>query len=103
LRIQHSPATLPDFSIILELAIDCSLTNELVLANQATGNNKEMIRSLGVNTDNSTMLTLALSNAFVALCGALVAQYQGFSDISMGIGLMLVGLASVILGQAVLG
>src|SRR5699024_2801029 len=47
--------------------------------------------------------TLALSNGFVALCGALVAQYQGFSDISMGIGLILVGLASVILGQAVLG
>ena len=89
--------------ILLKLVIDWFLTTDLGLAIQATGNNKEMIRSLGVNTDNSTMLTLALSNGFVALCGALVAQYQGFSDISMGIGLILVGLASVILGQAVFG
>src|SRR5699024_1941587 len=47
-------------------------------------------------------LTLALSNGFVGMCGALVAQYRGFADISMGIGLILVGLASVILGQALL-
>src|SRR5699024_4575586 len=98
-----SIAILLAFALILKFAIDWFLTTDLGLAIQATGNNKEMIRSLGVNTDNSTMLTLALSNGFVALCGALVAQYQGFSDISMGIGLILVGLASVILGQAVLG
>src|SRR5699024_4561741 len=96
-----SIAILLAFALILKFAIDWFLTTDLGLAIQATGNNKEMIRSLGVNTDNSTMLTLALSNGFVALCGALVAQYQGFSDISMG--LILVGLASVILGQAVLG
>ena len=98
-----SIAILLVFALILKFAIDWFLTTDLGLAIQATGNNKEMIRSLGVNTDNSTMLTLALSNGFVALCGALIAQYQGFSDISMGIGLILVGLASVILGQAVFG
>ena len=98
-----SIAILLAFALILKFAIDWFLTTDLGLAIQATGNNKEMIRSLGVNTDNSTMLTLALSNGFVALCGALIAQYQGFSDISMGIGLILVGLASVILGQAVFG
>ncbi|MDN5808025.1 MAG: ABC transporter permease [Brevibacterium sp.] len=91
------------FTLILKFAIDWFLTTDLGLAIQANGNNRQMIRSLGVNTDNTTMLTLALSNGFVALCGALVAQYQGFSDISMGIGLILVGLASVILGQAVFG
>ncbi|WP_309133248.1 ABC transporter permease [Brevibacterium sp.] len=91
------------FTLVLKFAIDWFLTTDLGLSIQATGNNQQMIRSLGVNTDNTTMLTLALSNGFVALCGALVAQYQGFSDISMGIGLILVGLASVILGQAVFG
>lgn len=91
------------FTLILKFAIDWFLTTDLGLAIQANGNNRQMIRSLGVNTDNTTILTLALSNGFVALCGALVAQYQGFSDISMGIGLILVGLASVILGQAVFG
>ena len=61
-----------------------------------------MITSFGVSTDFTKILTLALSNGLVGLCGALIAQYQGFADISMGIGLILVGLASVILGQAVL-
>ena len=62
-----------------------------------------MISSFGVSTDFTKTLTLALSNGFVGMCGALIAQYQGFADISMGIGLILVGLASVILGQAILG
>jgi len=61
-----------------------------------------MITSFGASTDFTKILTLALSNGLVGLCGALIAQYQGFADISMGIGLILVGLASVILGQAVL-
>ncbi|MBP2436751.1 ABC transporter permease [Microbacterium amylolyticum] len=88
---------------VLKLIVDWFLSTDLGLAVQATGNNKQMIGSLGANTDRTTILTLALSNGLVGLCGALVAQYQGFSDISMGIGLILVGLASVILGQAVLG
>ncbi|WP_156761466.1 ABC transporter permease [Microbacterium karelineae] len=88
---------------VLKLIVDWFLSTDLGLAIQATGNNKQMIGSLGADTDRTTILTLALSNGLVGLCGALVAQYQGFSDISMGIGLILVGLASVILGQAVLG
>ncbi|WP_110587977.1 ABC transporter permease [Microbacterium suaedae] len=88
---------------VLKLLVDWFLSTDLGLAIQATGNNKQMIGSLGADTDRTTILTLALSNGFVGLCGALVAQYQGFADISMGIGLILVGLASVILGQAVLG
>ena len=89
--------------MLLKLLVDWFLSTDLGLAIQATGNNKQMIGSLGADTDRTTMLTLALSNGLVALCGALVAQYQGFADISMGIGLILVGLASVILGQAVIG
>ncbi|MCW2289446.1 ABC transporter permease [Leucobacter luti] len=89
--------------IVLKLVIDWFLSTDLGLAIQATGNNEQMIRSFGVNTDGTKILTLALSNGLVALCGALVAQYQGFADISMGIGLILIGLASVILGQAIFG
>lgn len=89
--------------IIVKLLVDWFLSTNQGLAIQATGDNGPMIRSFGVSTDRTTILTLALSNGLVALCGALVAQYQGFADISMGIGLILVGLASVILGQAVFG
>ena len=61
-----------------------------------------MVASFGVSTNLTKTLTLALSNGLVGLAGAIVAQYQGFADISMGIGLILVGLASVILGQAII-
>ncbi|UOR01700.1 ABC transporter permease [Leucobacter allii] len=89
--------------LLLKLLVDWFLSTNLGLAIQATGDNGPMIRSFGVNTHRTTILTLAISNGFVGLCGALVAQYQGFADISMGVGLILVGLASVILGQAVFG
>lgn len=79
------------------------LSTDLGLAMQATGDNEAMIRSLGVNTDAMKVFGLALSNGFVALCGALIAQYQGFADIGMGIGLIVAGLASVIIGQAIFG
>lgn len=87
--------------LVLKIVIDWFLHTDLGLAIQSTGDNELMIRSFGVNTHNTTILTLAISNGLVALAGALVAQYQGFADIGMGIGLILVGLASVILGQAV--
>lgn len=89
--------------VVIKLVIDWFLATDRGLAVQATGNNEQMIRSFGVNTDNQKILGLALSNGLVALGGALVAQYQGGADISMGIGLILIGLASVILGQAFFG
>ncbi|WP_017792586.1 ABC transporter permease [Leucobacter salsicius] len=89
--------------ILLKLLVDWFLSTNLGLAIQATGDNGPMIRSFGVNTDGTKILTLSISNGLVAACGALVAQYQGFADISMGVGLILVGLASVILGQAIFG
>ncbi len=82
------------------LALDWFLNTDLGLALQATGDNERMIRAQGVSTDFTKILGLALSNALVGLSGALIAQYQGFADIGMGIGLIVAGLASVIIGQA---
>src|SRR5690625_151797 len=87
--------------LAMKAVIDWFLYTDLGLAIQSTGDNELMIRSFGVNTHNTTILTLAISNGLVAVAGSLVAQYQGFADIGMGIGLILVGLASVILGQAI--
>jgi putative ABC transport system permease protein len=61
-----------------------------------------MIRSLGVNTDKATIFGLGLSNTMVALAGALIAQDQGFSDVGMGIGMIVAGLASIIIGEALI-
>ncbi|MBV1779626.1 ABC transporter permease [Paeniglutamicibacter sp. ABSL32-1] len=79
------------------------LRTDVGLAMRATGDNEEMIRSLGVNTDNQKILGLALSNGLVGISGAVIAQFQGFADIGMGIGVILIGLASVIVGQAIFG
>ena len=81
------------------LALDWFLNTDLGLALQATGDNERMIRAQGVSTDNTKILGLALSNGLVGLAGGLIAQYQGFADIGMGIGLIVAGLASVIIGQ----
>ena len=88
---------------LLGLVVVWFLTTDLGLSIRATGDNGPMISSFGVSTDFTKTLTLALSNGFVGMCGALLAQYRGFADVSMGIGLILVGLASVIIGQAILG
>ena len=79
------------------------LRTGLGTAMRATGDNPRMIRSLGVNVDRMIILGLMMSNALVALSGAILAQYQGFADIQMGIGMIVWGLASVILGQALIG
>lgn len=81
---------------------DLFLHTEMGLAMRATGDNEQMIRSLGVNTDNITILGLGISNAFVALSGSLVAQHQGFADIGMGIGMIVAGLAAIIIGETLL-
>lgn len=78
------------------------LTSEIGLGMRATGMNPRMARAQGVRTGAMTYLGLALSNALVALAGALFAQLQGGADISMGIGVIVVGLAAVILGEAIL-
>ncbi len=70
---------------------------------RATGDNPQMIRALGVDVDSMMILGLAISNGLIALAGALLAQYQGFADVQMGIGMMVWGLASVIIGEVLVG
>jgi putative tryptophan/tyrosine transport system permease protein len=72
-------------------------------AMRATGDNPQMICALGVSVDFIIILGLALSNGLIALSGALLAQYQGFADVQMGIGMVVWGLASVIIGEALIG
>lgn len=94
---------MPFVVLIIKLLMDLFLRTDLGLALRATGDNTRMIRSFGVNTDNTTILGIALSNGLVALSGALVAQYSAFADLSMGIGMIVIGLASVIIGEAIFG
>jgi len=79
------------------------LMTNVGLGIQASGNNLTMAQAQGVHSSGMIILGLALSNGLVAIAGALLAQYQGFADISMGIGTIVMGLASVILGQAIFG
>jgi len=72
-------------------------------AMRATGDNDQMIRALGANVENMIILGLALSNGLIAVSGSLLAQYQGFADVQMGIGVIVWGLASVIIGEALVG
>jgi len=87
----------------VKILTDLFMHTQLGFAMRATGDNEQMIRALGVNTDNTTILGLGISNSFVALSGALVAQDQGFSDVGMGIGMIVAGLASIIIGEALVG
>ena len=72
-------------------------------AMRATGDNDQMIRALGVNVEHMIVFGLAFSNGLIGLAGALLAQYQGFADVQMGIGMVVLGLASVIIGEALVG
>lgn len=76
---------------------------EIGAAIRATGFNQQMIRAQGINTDNTIILGLLLSNGLVAVSGALVAQSNGFADVGMGTGTIVIGLASVIIGEVLFG
>lgn len=76
---------------------------EIGAAIRATGFNQHMIRANGINTDITIMLGLLLSNGLVAISGALVAQNNGFADVGMGVGTIVIGLASVIIGEVLFG
>lgn len=89
--------------VFLGTVIYLFLQTELGLALRATGDNELMIRSLGVNTDLMKILGLSLSNGLVAFAGSYVAQNQQFADASMGVGMIIAGLASVIIGEVLIG
>lgn len=88
--------------IIVKLALDWFLATQTGLAMRSTGSNGRMARAQGVNTGAMILAGMALSNALVALAGALFAQTQGGADISMGIGTIVIGLAAVIVGESIL-
>jgi putative tryptophan/tyrosine transport system permease protein len=90
-------------TLLIKLFTDRFLQTEVGLALRATGDNKRMIRSFSANTDQLTILGLGISNALVALSGAFIAQYGSFADVGMGIGMIIIGLASVIIGEAIFG
>lgn len=75
------------------------LKTDFGIAMRATGNSETMIRALGVNTDRMKIIGLAIANALTATSGYLITQLQGFADINMGIGIVIVGLGSVIIGE----
>lgn len=89
--------------ILLVLILYWFFGTEMGCALRATGCNGNMSRAQGINTDFSKVLGLMISNGLVGLSGALLAQYQGFSDINMGRGAIVIGLAAVIIGEAVFG
>lgn len=90
------------FIAIATLKIGYLLKTDFGLAMRATGNSEGMIRALGVNTDKMKIVGLALANALTALSGYLITQYQGFADISMGIGVVIMGLGSVIIAETLI-
>lgn len=89
--------------VLVSVLIYAFFQTNLGTAMRATGDNDQMIRALGVNDQNMIILGLALSNGLIALSGAFLAQYQGFADVQMGIGMVVWGLASVIIGEALVG
>jgi len=99
---QNSLFILMGFVLIVALIIGYLLKTDFGIAMRATGNSEPMVRALGVNTDRMKITGLALANALTALSGYLIVQLQGFADISMGIGIVIVGLGSVIIAETII-
>jgi len=90
------------FVAIVTLIIGYLLKTDFGIAMRATGNSESMIRALGVNTDTMKIVGLALANALTALSAYLTTQQQGFADINMGIGVVIIGLGSVIIAETLI-
>jgi len=90
------------FVIALLFAMSYLLRSDFGIALRATGDSEPMIRAQGVNTTRMKVYGLALSNALVAWSGGLMAQFQGFADINMGIGIVISGLGAVIIGDTLI-
>lgn len=106
------PVSVMDLAVLISSALLCIAIGWLLYrfllthfgtALRATGNNAQMVRAQGINNNKMVIFGLAFSNGLVALSGALLAQYQGFADVQMGIGMMVWGLASIIIGEALVG
>ena len=86
--------------VILVVLLYAFLKTQLGMSLRATGDNEAMVRASSINSDSMKVMGIALANAIVALGGGIFAQYQNFSDVTSGIGMMVVGLASIIVGEA---
>ncbi|MBQ2462284.1 MAG: ABC transporter permease [Clostridia bacterium] len=91
------------FAILCTAAIILFYHTHLGMCIRAVGDNEEMVRASSINVDACKVLAFSISNALIALSGAIIAQYQGYADISSSTGILVVGLASVIIGEAVFG
>jgi putative ABC transport system permease protein len=89
-------------TVLICLALWWMLRTDFGLAMRATGNNETMIRALGVNTARMKITGLAMANGLTALSGYMIVQLQGFADISMGIGIVILGLGSVMIGEIII-
>ncbi|MDY3832489.1 MAG: ABC transporter permease [Candidatus Ventricola sp.] len=101
--LQNPIVILVLFTAALILVLYWFFGTELGCSLRATGANRAMARAQGINTSTNTVLGLMLSNGIVALAGALLAQFQGFADVGMGRGAIVIGLAAVIIGEVVFG
>jgi putative ABC transport system permease protein len=90
-------------AVLCKLGLDWFLSTDFGMAMRATGDNPAMITAQGVDTQSMKVAGLALSNGLVGLAGALIAQYQGFADVGMGIGSLVAGIAAVIIGETLAG
>jgi putative ABC transport system permease protein len=93
-------AALALISALCIAALSWFFKTGLGLRIRATGNNEKMVRASSINADTMRIIAIAVANGFIALSGAILAQYQGFADINSGTGIVIVGLASVIIGEA---
>lgn len=105
-------ASISDLSVLISITLLIAIMGYLLYlffrtdigtAMRATGDNPQMITALGVNVGNMTILGIAIANGLIALSGSLLAQFQGFADVQMGIGMIIWGLASIIIGRALVG
>ncbi len=90
------------FAVVTAVLLIWFFHTDLGLALRAAGDNMKMVRAQGISTDRMTLYGVSFSNCLVSICGALAAQSLGFADVNMGIGTVVAGLASVIVGEAAL-
>lgn len=90
-------------TVLVIVALYWYFGTEIGSSIRATGNNEQMVRALGVNTNVTKTLGLMISNGLIALSGALVTQQQGYADVRMGIGAIVIGLASIVIGEVIFG
>lgn len=102
MEIDHAILILSIVSVVTIAVLYLFFGTELGCAIRATGSNPVMSRAQGINTDRMKVIGLALSNGLVGLSGALLCQYQGYTDVNMGRGAVVIGLAAVVIGTAVI-